>query len=391
MSRPHHIVVIDPIAFAGGSKVATRNMLDLDDKKNTRVTVVTTDPDFWRNDWIETTPLYEPGFLACKDQGILYFLRHLVIVASILYARVRHGKIDVALGASGPGIDLSLYLARKILSFKIIQLIHGPVATSRTIARALLAADTVFYLESTRESLVNTLTTQHPRARALKLLNETRFKPFANGLPLDQWPTACNTEEPVIFWAASLLKWKGLETLLFALQSIPAALRPRSHICYIRPQATNLATSNAPVEIENVSWHESPENLDSIRAQCSIFVSTSQQEPFGLSILEAMAAGHCVLIPADGAYWDRTLVDDSNCIKYTTGDANDLANKLFSLSRDTARIRRLGEAASDIACNYRAITQYATIRKLLGGAKAITGEVSTTEGHAPKTNPGVTQ
>ena len=104
-----------------------------------------------------------------------------------------------------------------------------------------------------------------------------------------------------------------------------------------------------------------------------------------------MAAGHCVLIPADGAYWDRTLVDDTNCIKYTTGDANDLANKLFSLSRDTARIRRLGEAASDIAGNYRAITQYATIRKLLGGAKAITGEVSTTEGHEPQTNPGVTQ
>ena len=58
MNRAHHIVVIDPIAFAGGSKVATRNMLDLNNKTSTRITVVTADPDFWRNDWIQTSPLY---------------------------------------------------------------------------------------------------------------------------------------------------------------------------------------------------------------------------------------------------------------------------------------------------------------------------------------------
>ncbi len=361
MNRAHHVLVIDPIAFVGGSKVATRNMLDLEDKRNTRITVVTSDPDFWRNDWIQTSPLYEPGFLTGKDRGVLYFLRHLVIVASVLYAEVRHGKIDLVLGASGPGIDLSAYLARKILPFKIIQLIHGPVARSRTIARALSAADKVFYLESTRESLANALTTQHSRARALQLLSGSRFSPFTNGLPLDQWPAACNMDEPVIFWAASLLKWKGLETLLSALQIIPAALRPISHICYIRPQASNLAISKAPVKIENVNWHESPENLDSIRSQCSIFVSTSQQEPFGLSILEAMAAGHCVLIPADGAYWDRILDNGTNCIKYTAGDARDLAEKLRSLSSDMNRVASLGNAAKNVSFGYRAQTQYAHI------------------------------
>ncbi len=223
MNRKHHILVIDPIAFAGGSKVATRNMLDLEDKRNVHITVVTADPVFWKDNWIETSPLYEPGFLARKQQGIFYFLRHLVILLSILYARVRHGKFHLALGASGPGVDLSLYLAEKLLSFKIIQLIHGPVAASKTIARALMFAHTVFYLESTRESLVRTLTTRHSRTKALHLLSQTRFKPFTNGLPIDQWPTACNTEAPVIFWAASLLKWKGLETLLLALQKTNAS------------------------------------------------------------------------------------------------------------------------------------------------------------------------
>ena len=102
-----------------------------------------------------------------------------------------------------------------------------------------------------------------------------------------------------------------------------------------------------------------------------------------------MAAGHCVLIPADDAYWDRTLVDDTNCIKYAAGDANDLANKLFSLRRDTARIRRLGEAASKIARNYRAKTQYAAIRETLGSEKEIAGPVSAVQDQVPQTDSGV--
>ncbi len=376
MNRKHHILVIDPIAFAGGSKIATRNMLDLQDKSNTRVTVVTGDPVFWKDDWIGTSPLYQPEILARKQQGMFYFLRHLVIVLSILYARVTRGKFHLALGASGPGVDLSLYLAEKILPFKIIQLIHGPVATSKTIARALLSADTVFYLESSRESLVKALATLHGRLKAFQLLNQTRFKPFTNGLAFNQWPTPSIADVPVIFWAASLLKWKGLETLLLALQKIPVTLRPESHICYIRPRAISLAISHAPVKIENTHWHESPGNLDSIRAQCNIFVSTSQQEPFGLSILEAMAAGHCVLIPADGAYWDRILVNGINCIKYTAGDAEDLASKLLFLSRDMGLVRTLGEAAGNVAFGYRAQTQYAHIRNTLESVPAITDATS---------------
>ena len=117
MTYPGHILVIDPIAYPGGSKVATRHMLDSLKTKNTKVTVVTADPDYWADSWFKTSPLYEPQFLAHREQGPLYFLKHLVIVLSILYARVRWGRFQFALGASGPGVDLSLYLVNKILSF----------------------------------------------------------------------------------------------------------------------------------------------------------------------------------------------------------------------------------------------------------------------------------
>jgi len=182
-----------------------------------------------------------------------------------------------------------------------------------------------------------------------------------NGLPDHAWPSRCQHERPVIFWAASLLKWKGLETLLNALKRIEPRARPETQICYIRPKETQLPVSDAPIVIDAVHWHENPAHLDEIRTTANIFVSTSHNEPFGLSILEAMAAGHCVLIPADDAYWDRTLKNGIDCIKYRPGDTLDLANKLHAISGDMDRIRSLGNAAAKIASGYRAKIRYAAI------------------------------
>jgi len=78
-----------------------------------------------------------------------------------------------------------------------------------------------------------------------------------------------------------------------------------------------------------------------------------------------MAAGLCIVIPSDGAYWDRTLNNNIDCIKYRAGDADDLAQKLIMLSKHMGRVTELGEQAAKIALNYRAQKQYANIKKSL--------------------------
>ena len=141
--KTQHLLLIDPIAFPGGSKIATSHALALADTQQLRVTVVTRDPASWSGQNLRTVKLFEPGFLASREQGLAYFLRHLIIFLNILLARVRYGRFDTAVGASGPGVDLSLYLGKSCLGYRVVQLIHGPVARSRTIARALRAADRV--------------------------------------------------------------------------------------------------------------------------------------------------------------------------------------------------------------------------------------------------------
>ena len=242
----------------------------------------------------------------------------------------------------------------------MIQLIHGPVARSRTIARCLLAAEQVYYLESSKDSLLNCLACFDQTD--LNTL-PTNFHIMNNGLSEQLWPSACQRTKPTLFWAASLLKWKGLEILTSALQKIPNGQRPITHICYIKPKQTKLAVSQLPKQMLNVHCHENPSNINNYRASANIFVSTSNNEPFGLSILEAMAAGHCILIPEDGAYWDRTLINDVNCIKYQADNSDDLMHKLMLLNEDLEQVIKLGKQAALVANKYAAKKQYANIQQ----------------------------
>jgi len=360
-----HLLMVDPIAYAGGSKIATARMLEMLDPKQIRLTIVTRDPASWKHIDAHILPLSEPGFLAGRDRGVGYFLRHALIACKLVGARILRGRVDRAIGASGPGVDLSLYLARRLLGYSIIQLVHGPVARSKTIGRALVSADRVFYLESAGKGLQQAMQTVRSQIQCQWILQSPRFQSFTNGLAENHWPTQSRATGGDLFWASSLLKWKGLETLLSALTLMSSDDRPRTQICFIRPQDTGIELGPEPTEMHRVNWHENPSQLDQIRAGCEIFVSTSKNEPFGLSILESLAAGLAVIIPRDNAYWDRHLQERKDCLKYQPGDAEDLALKILSLNQNPDLRRRLGRRGRLLARLYRAEQVYLPIVRCL--------------------------
>ncbi|NRA53989.1 MAG: glycosyltransferase family 4 protein [Gammaproteobacteria bacterium] len=364
MKASKHIVVIDAIAFAGGSKVATNTFLATLAQPGIKITIITKDKSCWDRQY-QFLDLYEMPWLSAKEQGLWYFLRHFILALNILMARLRYGPINIAVGASGPGVDLSLYLSQLLLKFEIMQLIHGPVACSNTIARCLTRASHVFYLKSTLPSIKQCLIKQLDPQQILFLLSSNTYQELHNGLLDSAWPTQCQYHTPRILWAASLLKWKGLDFFVQAIAAIPRQYRPITEICYIRPLATTQAICQAPIKVPKLYWHEQPEQLDAIRASCNIFISTSTNEPFGLSILEALAAGHCVIIPMDNAHWDQTLTHGLNCLKYQAHDVKDLVNIVLSLSGDINKVKQLGSNGQQISKQYQADKLYQKLTRLV--------------------------
>ncbi|MDN3680255.1 glycosyltransferase [Vibrio tapetis subsp. quintayensis] len=367
-------LIFDPIPFSGGSKVATSCALSHCDSNQTQFTVVTASPKCWKNSELNTTSLSIvflpcPGWLAHASSGLGYWLKQGYFSLFLVFTLLRIPKITNAIGASGPGVDMALYLCKFLFGYRIIQLIHGPVGLSRSIGYCLTKAHHLFYLPSSRSSIIaalklflrNKINIDLDDTLANAYLNRPHCQTFTNGLSRQQWPTQCQYDEPRLFWSASLLKWKGLDLLTDCLTKSSNSSLISTNICYIKPKNTALTVSDAPIALNGVTWFEQPENLDEIRAESNIYISTSTNEPFGLATLEAMAAGMCIIIPSDGAYWDTVLSEDVHCIKYLPNDVNSLKAAINKASSNTYLIPLLGMQAKRMAMNYRAESVYQSI------------------------------
>ena len=344
-------LIVDPIAFRGGSKVATEVVLAELSKRMPAMTchVMTEDVDSWPH--CPHHRLWIPAIVRGRESGWRYLLKQGWQTLLILWQVCRLGGISCLVAASGPGVDLCCYWAGQLLGIPVVQFIHGPVGCSGLSARALWRARAVFYLDSCRASLTAILTR----------LGQSHFPPhwqsFTNGLSSQSWPTATAGGTDIL-WAASLLRWKGLDIMLAAHQQMRGE-RPELVVCYLQPKNSLQPCSRIAPELPGTRWHANPVNLDEIRSECGIFVSTSQQEPFGLSILEAMAAGLCVVIPADGAWWDQRLHDGVECCKYQPDDPDDLARVLGTLNAMPDVVATLGRnAQAHAASHYKAADTY---------------------------------
>lgn len=372
-ATPRHIVVFDPMPFHGGSKVATQSILSLCDQPNMTVSVITAHPQGWKStglqDHIAINILSIPfASVASKLKGRAFYLLLAYRLFWCLLYLAWLPKVTLLIGSTQPGSDMPLYFLKRWFGYPVLQCIHGPVGNSRSVAWCLKNADKIYYLDSAIDSI---LTALNLSARVIQdgdsvmtaattslTLDDINASRFINGLSVAQWPSLRKQSRAHVFWAASLLKWKNLDLLIEALsmQTQPIS----GDVCYIRPSKMVALQDQcvAPQDTPNITWHQQPKNIDEIRMNSSIFVSTSTNEPFGLSILEAMAAGLCPVIPRDGAYWDIQLTDGLNCLKYTPNDASSLASKLQFIAQQHLVRENISIAALEYAQHYQADNVY---------------------------------
>lgn len=157
---------------------------------------------------------------------------------------------------------------------------------------------------------------------------------------------------------ATFARWKGHETFLNALAALPSSLPVRGYIV----GGPVYETSGSQVSIAELRARVSSLGLDSrvgftgfvpdsataMRALDIVVHASTDPEPFGLVIAEAMACGTPVVVSRAGGALELTE-PDVNALGFEPGDATALARCIEQLGRDAALRQRLGSAGRSTA------------------------------------------
>jgi len=186
-------------------------------------------------------------------------------------------------------------------------------------------------------------------------VNLDRFKPDGNLTPLDELaglpPAPPNTVR--VGLVATFARWKGHEVFLRALAAVPATVSVRGYIIgapvyQTRGSQYSMAELRALAEqlglAGRVGFTGFVDDVGAAMRALDIVVHASTQpEPFGLSIIEAMACGKPVIASRAGGAAE--IVEASGgALFHRPGDSADLANQIAQLAADSARRQCLGRA-----------------------------------------------
>ena len=390
------VLIYDPVPFKGGSKQMMKTIV-AELPRHIEVWVISNDRGSWCDANVHFVPLFSPRCLQHKTTGIFYFLKHLVYLGSLIKNMIKLKRFNKIIGLSGPCVDFALYLLSAIINIDIIQLVQGDIAHSKVAGFGLSRAKSVFYLPSTHASILQALTCYCGDASHRCSVHTTnkKFIPFVNGIDLSAIKTKAtgninkdkddnsehnsesnaeesaekNSENIGFLWAASLLKWKRVEFFIAAMTQLNTSFTTVNNfsasVCYIEPQTDGYLEVANIEQVDNIHWYADPKNLNDIRANSSVFISTSENEPFGLSILESMAAGLAIVIPADNAYWDQHLTDGVDCVKYDPNNVASLVQVLTRLVNEPVFLSHIAQQAKRSAQQYTPDRCYAQILKCI--------------------------
>jgi glycosyltransferase involved in cell wall biosynthesis len=152
---------------------------------------------------------------------------------------------------------------------------------------------------------------------------------------------------------ATFARWKGHATFLRALAMLPASLHVRGYVI----GGPVYETAGSQVSLDDLRAQATALGLgphvaftgfvqDSAAAMRSLDIvvhASTDPEPFGLVIAEAMACGKPVV--ASGAGGSLELLEPGvDALAHAPGDAHGLAQAIEALARDTGLRQRLGAA-----------------------------------------------
>jgi glycosyltransferase involved in cell wall biosynthesis len=186
-------------------------------------------------------------------------------------------------------------------------------------------------------------------------VNLDRFKPDGNVAPLDELsglPSASPGTTRVGL-VATFARWKGHEVFLRALAALPTTASVRGYIIgapVYQTRGSQYSTAELRALASQLGLADRvgftgfvDDVAAAMRALDIVVHASTQPEPFGLSIIEAMAVGRPVIASRAGGAAE--IVEASGgAVFHSPGDAADLANRIAQLAGDSAKRQCLGRA-----------------------------------------------
>ncbi len=164
-------------------------------------------------------------------------------------------------------------------------------------------------------------------------------KVIKNGVDVTRFATASkplDTANPIIGSVGRLESEKGYGVLVAALVALKRKGRePSVVIVGGGGEEKELKLQAVRAGLENVLWTGAVGDPIAYLKGMDVFVMPSLEEGFGLTVAEALAARK-VIVASNLPAIKETIRDGVNGILFKTGDADDLANKLYSLLTDKA-------------------------------------------------------
>ncbi|MCP3936779.1 MAG: glycosyltransferase family 4 protein [Actinomycetia bacterium] len=109
--------------------------------------------------------------------------------------------------------------------------------------------------------------------------------------------------------------------------------------------------------IDSISFLGRREDVGSILANTAILVHPAKAEPFGLTVVEAMAAGCAVLVSRSGGAIE-VIEDGVSGLTFEPGNAEDLVDRLSDLLGDDGRRSALADAGRCRALSHYTLDQH---------------------------------
>jgi glycosyltransferase involved in cell wall biosynthesis len=235
-----------------------------------------------------------------------------------------------------------------------------PLMPRLLASRAARCAAAIAVSHSVAEDARRALGAAFPLTTIHNAIDLRRFTPEGPRLDLDRladWQAAADGTVKIGL-VATMARWKGHEVFLRAIALLPSALRVRAYVIG-GPLYETGGSQYSVAELNALAGQYGlggracftgfiADMPAALRALDVVVHASTEPEPFGLVIVEAMACGRAVIASSAGGAAE-IVTEGADALTHQPGDHVTLARLITRLAEDHELRRRLGRAAAQTA------------------------------------------